>query len=382
LRGTKQSSIEKFAAYMSKIATLALAMTIRKQHMFSINKITRKNILNLTPYSSARNEFKGEASVSLNANENAFGSPLEQQEQYNRYPDPLQYKVKKRLSEIKGVPVRNIFLGNGSDEAIDILFRSFCNPGVDNVIIAPPTYDMYQVSANINDVEVRKVNLTHEYQLNLEGIAEAIDEHTKLIFICSPNNPTGNSINRDDIETLLANFNGLIVIDEAYINFSRQKTFIQELTEYANLVVLQTLSKAWGLAGLRIGMAFASEEIIEIMNKVKPPYNINEASQQLALKALQNVEQVNSWIKETLAQRDKLVLNLKNFDFVLDIYPSDANFILVKTTAPKPIYDFLVEKGIIVRDRSKVELCEGCLRITVGTPAENELLIKTLQQYK
>jgi len=382
LRGTKQSSIEKFAAYMSKIATLALAMTIRKQHMFSINKITRKNILNLTPYSSARNEFKGEASVSLNANENAFGSPLEQQEQYNRYPDPLQYKVKKRLSEIKGVPVRNIFLGNGSDEAIDILFRSFCNPGVDNVIIAPPTYDMYQVSANINDVEVRKVNLTHEYQLNLEGIAEAIDEHTKLIFICSPNNPTGNSINRDDIETLLANFNGLIVIDEAYINFSRQKTFIQELTEYANLVVLQTLSKAWGLAGLRIGMAFASEEIIEIMNKVKPPYNINEASQQLALKALQNVEQVNSWIKETLAQRDKLVLNLKNFDFVLDIYPSDANFILVKTTAPKPIYDFLVEKGIIVRDRSKVELCEGCLRITVGTPAENEVLIKTLQQYK
>ena len=382
MRGTKQSSIEKFAAYMSKIATLALAMTIRKQHMFSINKITRKNILNLTPYSSARNEFKGEASVSLNANENAFGSPLEQQEQYNRYPDPLQYKVKKRLSEIKGVPVRNIFLGNGSDEAIDILFRSFCNPGVDNVIIAPPTYDMYQVSANINDVEVRKVNLTHEYQLNLEGIAEAIDEHTKLIFICSPNNPTGNSINRDDIETLLANFNGLIVIDEAYINFSRQKTFIQELTEYANLVVLQTLSKAWGLAGLRIGMAFASEEIIEIMNKVKPPYNINEASQQLALKALQNVEQVNSWIKETLAQRDKLVLNLKNFDFVLDIYPSDANFILVKTTAPKPIYDFLVEKGIIVRDRSKVELCEGCLRITVGTPAENEVLIKTLQQYK
>jgi histidinol-phosphate aminotransferase len=381
LRGTKQSSIEKFAAYMSKIATLALAMTIRKQHMFSINKITRKNILNLTPYSSARDEFTGEASVYLDANENAYGSPLEQQ-QYNRYPDPLQYKVKKRLSEIKGVPVRNIFLGNGSDEAIDILFRSFCNPAVDNVIIVPPTYGMYEVSANINDVEARKVNLTEEYQLNLESIAEAIDEHTKLIFICSPNNPTGNSINRDDIETLLANFNGLIVIDEAYINFSRQKTFIQELTEYANLVVLQTLSKAWGLAGLRVGMAFASEEIIEIMNKVKPPYNINEASQELALKALENVAQVNGWIKEILEQRDKLVLSIKDFDFVLDIYPSDANFILVKTTGPKPIYDFLVEKGIIVRDRSKVELCEGCLRITVGTPAENEVLIKTLQQYK
>ena len=316
----------------------------------------------------------------LDANENAYGSPLDKQ--YNRYPDPLQYKVKKRLSEIKGVPPRNIFLGNGSDEAIDILFRSFCNPGVDNVILVPPTYGMYEVSANINDIEGRKVLLTNEYQLNLEGIAEAIDGHTKMIFICSPNNPTGNSINRDDIETLLANFNGLIVIDEAYINFSRQKTFIQELTEYANLVVLQTLSKAWGLAGLRVGMAFASEEIIEVMNKVKPPYNINEASQELALKALDNVSLVNVWIKEILEQRDRLVLNLKHFDFVLDIYPSDANFILVKTTEPKGIYKFLVERGIIVRDRSKIDLCEGSLRITVGTPDENDILLKTLQEFK
>src|ERR1700744_1264052 len=342
--------------------------------------LLRENIKNLTPYSSARDEFKGEASVYLDANENAFGSPLD--EPYNRYPDPLQYKVKKRLSEIKGVPVRNIFLGNGSDEAIDILFRSFCNPGVDNVIIVPPTYVMYEVSANINDVEARKVNLTEEYQLNLEGIAEAIDGHTKMIFICSPNNPTGNSINRDDIETLLANFSGLVVIDEAYINFSRQKTFIQELTEYANLVVLQTLSKAWGLAGLRIGMAFASEEIIEVMNKVKPPYNINEASQELALKALENVDQVNKWIRDILTQRDRLVLTLKDLDFILDIYPSDANFILVKTTEPKLIYNFLVERGIIVRDRSKVDLCEGCLRITVGTPTENDMLLENLQQYK
>ena len=348
--------------------------------MFSINNIIRKNIKNLTPYSSAREEFKGEASVYLDANENAFGSPLEQQ--YNRYPDPMQYKVKLRLSEIKGVPARNIFLGNGSDEAIDVLFRSFCNPGVDNVILVPPTYGMYEVSANINDVEITRVPLTEEYQLNMEGIAEAINEHTKMIFICSPNNPTGNSINRDDVETLLANFSGLVVVDEAYINFSRQKTFIQELTEYANLVVLQTLSKAWGLAGLRIGMAFASEEIIEVMNKVKPPYNINEASQELALKALQNVDQVNGWIKEILIQRDKLVLQLKDFDFVLDIYPSDANFILVKTTDPKKIYNFLVEQGIIVRDRSKVELCEGCLRITVGKPAENDVLLQTLQQFK
>lgn len=342
--------------------------------------LLRANIRNLVPYSSARDEYQGEASVFLDANENAFGSPLEQQ--FNRYPDPLQYQVKKRLSEIKGVPVPNIFLGNGSDEAIDILFRSFCNPGVDNVILVPPTYGMYKVSANINDVETRNVPLTEEYQLNLEGIAEAIDKNTKLIFICSPNNPTANSMNRTDVETLLANFGGIVVVDEAYINFSRQRSFIQELTEYANLVVLQTLSKAWGLAGLRIGMAFASEEIIEVMNKVKPPYNINDASQQLALQALENVDQVNSWIKETLVQRDKLVLGLKDFDFVVDIYPSDANFILVKTTDPKGIYNFLVQKGIIVRDRSKVELCEGCLRITVGTPEENSLLLQTLEDFK
>ena len=348
--------------------------------MFNINNILRENIKNLTPYSSARDEYQGEASVFLDANENAFGSPLEQQ--YNRYPDPLQYNVKKRLSEIKGVPVRNIFLGNGSDEAIDILFRSFCNPGVDNVILVPPTYGMYEVSANINDIETRKITLTEDFQLNLEGISEAIDKNTKLIFICSPNNRTGNSITRDDVETLLANFDGLVVVDEAYINFSRQKTFIQELTEYANLVVLQTLSKAWGLAGLRVGMAFASEEIIEVMNKVKPPYNINESSQQLAFQALANVDQVNEWIKETLLQRDKLVLNLKKFNFVVDIYPSDANFILVKTTDAKGIYNFLVEKGIIVRDRSKVELCQGSLRITVGTPNENDILINTLQNFK
>ncbi len=348
--------------------------------MFNLNNILRENIKNLTPYSSARDEFQGEASVYLDANENAFGSPLD--DQYNRYPDPLQYNVKKRLSEIKGVPIRNIFLGNGSDEAIDILFRSFCNPGVDNVILVPPTYGMYEVSANINDIQTKKVSLTEEFQLNLEGIAEAIDQNTKLIFICSPNNPTGNSINRDDVETLLNNFEGIVVVDEAYINFSRQKTFIQELTEYSNLVVLQTLSKAWGLAGLRVGMAFASEEIIEVMNKVKPPYNINESSQQLALKALANVEQVNGWIKETLLQRDKLVLALKELDFVLDIYPSDANFILVKTTDPKGIYNFLVQNGIIVRDRSKIDLCEGSLRITIGTPAENETLIDTLKKFK
>jgi len=347
--------------------------------MFNLNNIIRKNIKELVPYSSARDEFKGEASIFLDANENSYGSPLNRN--YNRYPDPLQWKIKKRLSEIKGVPPQNIFLGNGSDEAIDILFRAFCNPGIDNVITLPPTYGMYEVSANINDIEVRKVMLRPDYQLNMEGIAEAIDDHTKIIFICSPNNPSGNSIDRQDIETILANFNGLVVIDEAYINYSRQKTFIQELTEYSNLIVLQTLSKAWGLAGLRIGMAFASEEIIEVFNKVKPPYNINEASQELALEALQNVDQINNWIKETVAEREKLVAELSALPVVLKIYPSDANFILVKTTDPRAIYGHLVEKGIIVRDRSKVELCEGSLRITIGTPQENTELLNALKNF-
>jgi histidinol-phosphate aminotransferase len=250
------------------------------------------------------------------------------------------------------------------------------------VIIVPPTYGMYEVSANINDVQLKRVNLTADYQLNLEGIAEAIDKNTKLIFICSPNNPTGNSINRDDIETILANFEGIVIIDEAYINYSRQKSFIQELTEYANLVVLQTLSKAWGLAALRVGMAYASEEIIEVFNRVKPPYNINEASQKLALEALKNVKQVNDWIKEILKERDALVLALKNFDFVIDIYPSDANFILVKTVNADDIYQYLTQQGIIVRNRNKVELCEGCLRITVGTPEENQALINSLKNFK
>ncbi|MES2875589.1 MAG: histidinol-phosphate transaminase [Bacteroidota bacterium] len=347
--------------------------------MFNLQNILRKNIKDLVPYSSARDEFKGEASVYLDANENSFGSPLDVS--YNRYPDPLQIKVKQRLSEIKGVPGRNIFLGNGSDEAIDILFRAFCRPGVDNVITVPPTYGMYEVSANINDVEVRKIKLTPDFQLDMDGIAEAIDEKTKIIFICSPNNPTGNSINRTDIETILTNFQGLVVIDEAYINYSRQKTFIQELTEYSNLVVLQTLSKAWGLAGLRLGMAFASEEIIEVFNKVKPPYNINEASQQIALEALQNVEQINNWIRLTVSEREKMIEDLEKLDIIQKIYPSDANFILVKTVDAKGIYKHLVDNGIIVRDRSKVELCEASLRITVGTPEENNILISNLKNY-
>ncbi|MGJ1407567.1 histidinol-phosphate transaminase [Sphingobacterium siyangense] len=345
---------------------------------FNLNNLLRENIKKLVPYSSARDEFKGEASILIDANENPFGSPLNHD--YNRYPDPLQHQVKAKLSKIKGVPSEHIFLGNGSDEAIDILYRAFCTPGVDNVILVPPTYGMYEVSANINDVAFKKVNLTADYQLDLDGIANAIDAHTKLIFICSPNNPTGNSIRRQDIETILNNFQGLVVVDEAYINFSAVKSFTQELAEYPNLVVLQTLSKAWGLAALRLGMAFASKEIIAVYNKIKPPYNINQATQDIVLEALDQVDQVNDWIKETVAEREQLVRGLLELDYVQHITPSDANFILVKMEQPREVYDYLVQYGIIVRDRSKVELCEGCLRITVGTPAENQILLEKLNQ--
>jgi len=345
-----------------------------------INNLQRENIKNLRPYSTARDEYKGQAQVFLDANENSFGSPLDQN--YNRYPDPLQLDLKDAISKIKGVPIENTFLGNGSDEAIDLLFRAFCEPGKDNVIILPPTYGMYEVSANINNVEVRKVNLLPNYQLDLEGIAESIDSNTKMIFICSPNNPTGNSIIRTDIETVLANFEGLVVIDEAYINFSKQRTFIPELTEYGNLVILQTFSKAWGLAALRLGMAFAARTVIDILNKVKPPYNINQATQDLALKALENVEQVNEWIKITVAERDLLSKELLNLEIVKTVYPSDANFILVEVSDANGIYNYLVEQGIIIRDRSKVTLCEGCLRITIGTSSENEMLVNTLKSFQ
>jgi len=347
---------------------------------FNIQSILRENIKNLIPYSSARHEFKGKASVFLDANENAYGSPLDKD--YNRYPDPLQIELKEAISKIKGVPTSNTFLGNGSDEAIDILIRAFCRPGIDNILILPPTYGMYEVAANINDVEVRRVGLNENYQLDLETISEAIDKNTKIIFVCSPNNPTGNSIYREDIETLSANFNGLVVVDEAYINYSRQKSFIQELTEYGNLVVLQTLSKAWGLAGLRIGIAFASEEIIEVFNRIKPPYNINQSSQELALKGLQEIEKINRWIRETVTERDQLIKDLLKFSFVEKIYPSDANFILVKTLDAASVYNHLSAQEIIIRDRSKISFCEGCLRITIGTPAENQLLVESLKKYK
>jgi histidinol-phosphate aminotransferase len=346
---------------------------------FSLNLLLRDNIKKLVPYSSARDEFKGEASVLLDANENAFGSPYAKD--YNRYPDPLQHRVKEKLHRIKGVPVENIFLGNGSDEAIDILFRAFCEPGIDNVILVPPTYGMYEVSANINNVAYKKVNLTADYQLDLDGIAEAIDAYTKLIFICSPNNPTGNSIRRQDIETILVNFNGIVVVDEAYINFSKQPSFTMDLAEFPNLVVLQTLSKAWGLAALRLGMAFAGKEIIEVFNKIKPPYNINQATQDIVLEALEGVEIVNEWIKEVVEEREKLSVALQALPQVAHVTPSDANFILVKLEEPRALYNFLVGKGIIVRDRSKVELCEGCLRLTIGMPAENKTLLEEVKRF-
>ena len=346
---------------------------------FDLDKLVRDNIKRLVPYSSARHEFTGKASVFLDANENAFGSPLP--DKFNRYPDPLQWQLKFQLAKIKGVPAENIFIGNGSDEVIDLAYRIFCNPAQDNAIVCPPTYGMYEVSANINDVQVKKVNLTEDFQLDVEGILNAVDDNTKLLFICSPNNPTGNNMNRGDVELLLNNFPGIVIIDEAYINYSKQKTFIQELTEYPNLIVMQTLSKAWGLAALRLGLCYASMDIIELFNKVKPPYNVNEASQQLGLEALQDAATVNAWIMQVVEQKEILLKGIAELPFVKKIYHSDANFVLVKVDDANALYNYLSAKEVIVRNRSKDVHCENCLRITIGTPGENEVLINLLKSY-
>ena len=348
--------------------------------MFDLNKLLRENIRQLVPYSSARDDFRGEAQIFLDANENSLGSPLTKW--YNRYPDPHQWKVKEALGKIKGVAPAHIFLGNGSDECIDLLYRAFCVPGKDNVIINPPTYGMYEVSAQINDIEVRRALLLDDFQLDLVHLERLADENTKIIWICSPNNPTANSMHRQDIEIILNNFAGLVVIDEAYINFSRHRSFIQELTEYPNLVVLQTMSKAWGLAGLRLGMAFASEAIIEVYNKVKPPYNVNQATQELALAALGEVEQVNEMIRALVVMREHLARELGGLPLVRKVYPSDANFLLVQVDDARGLYNYLLGDGIVVRDRSKVELCGGCLRITVGTEKENAELMTALRRYQ
>jgi histidinol-phosphate aminotransferase len=347
--------------------------------MFSVETLVRPNIRSLKPYSSARDEFKGEANVFLDANENSIGSPL--LKWYNRYPDPMQWSIKEKIAVIKKVPKEQIFLGNGSDEAIDLLFRCFCEPGIDEVVICPPTYGMYEVSANINNAKINRVPLTENFQLDLEALEQVIKPNTKIIWICSPNNPTGNSIDREDIEIILNNFDGLVVIDEAYINFSRQKSWLADLNDYPNLVVLQTLSKAWGLAGIRMGMAFASTAIVGYMNKVKPPYNISQPVQELALKALDEIGQVNDMIVTLVNERQQMARLLSEMKKVEQVYPSDANFLLVKFNDAASLYAYLVADGIVVRDRSNVEKCAGCLRITIGTPTENEKLIQAITKF-
>lgn len=347
---------------------------------FDLNKLVRQNIRDLKPYSSARSEYSGSAQVFLDANENSFGSPLTKW--YNRYPDPLQWDLKKKIGAIKNIAPEQILLGNGSDECIDLLIRAFCHPRHDEIIICPPTYGMYEVYAHINDVAVKEVPLLPGYQLDMEGLEAAIEANTKLIFFCSPNNPTGNSLHREDIEIVLNNFDGLVVVDEAYINYSRQRSFLPELKDYPNLVVMQTFSKAWGLAALRLGMNFGSIELINILNSIKPPYNINGATQELALKALDGLEDVNAMIRDTVAERDNLSKELLALPIVEQVYPSDANFLLTKMEDATAVYDYLKTKGIIVRNRSGVKLCEDCLRITVGTPEQDRQLITALKQYK
>jgi histidinol-phosphate aminotransferase len=349
---------------------------------FDLKKIIRPHLLQLKPYSSARDEFKGQADVYLDANENSYGSVLQGDVSYNRYPDPLQLKLKEEIGKIKGCEPSQIFLGNGSDEPIDLLVRIFCEPKVDSIIQMPPTYGMYQVSADTNDVAVVNVPLSSEFQLRKQEILDTLSPTTKLVFFCSPNNPSGNSLNRKDMLEVIKNAPGLVVVDEAYIDFSSEPSFVNELPKYPNLVVLQTFSKAWGLAGIRLGMAFASPEIIAMMNKVKYPYNINVLTQQSAMKAVQRVVKKENLVLRILKERKTLIEYLKEAKYVEKIYPTDANFVLVKTSKGKEIYDGLVKKGIIVRDRSKVMLCEGCLRITVGTEVENLALLRAWNELK
>ncbi len=333
----------------------------------NIERLIRNNIKGLYPYSSARHEFAGAASVFLDANENPFDTG------YNRYPDPLQCKLKEKIAGMKKILAANIFLGNGSDEAIDLLIRIFCEPGLDRIMVCPPTYGIYETAAAINDVRIIKIPLDVNFQLDTEAIKNAADDFIKLLFICSPNNPTGNSVKRSDLEIILKNFKGIVIIDEAYIDYSRQTSFINDLPTFPNLVVLQTLSKAWGLAGLRLGMAFASAEIINYLNKIKYPYNINAATQKLVVDALDNEHSINAWTKQIIGQRKWLREHLAALPFVIKVYPSDANFLFVRTDNADIIHSHLLSKGIIVRKR------EGCLRITVGTPTENDKLIKELK---
>lgn len=349
-------------------------MSAKKRNSIDINSLVRKNVLAMKPYSSARDEFQGEAEVFLDANENPYPSP------YNRYPDPLQWAVKRKIAEIKGIDSRQIFLGNGSDEPIDLIIRAFCEPNQDSIMITEPTYGMYKVCAEVNAVNVQQVLLTPDFDLDLEAIPNTFDATTKVIFLCSPNNPTGNLLSRDKIVEVLKRFYGLVVIDEAYIDFTKSKSFTHELKKYPNLVVLQTFSKAWGLAGLRLGMCFASEDIISILNKIKYPYNVNIRTQELALDALENAYRKDIWVDEILSERTKLAEELKGLGIVEKVFPSDANFLLVRVKDALHTYQYLMNNRIIVRDRSRVNLCYNCLRITVGTPEENKKLIEALKQ--
>ena len=342
--------------------------------MTELNKLVRQSVLKMKPYSSARDEYQGEASIFLDANENPFNTP------YNRYPDPLQWAVKEKIGQLKGVRKENILLGNGSDEPIDLLIRAFCDPGKDAITSISPSYGMYEVSAEVNNVEFRKVKLTPAFELDAEELLRAAGEDSKLIFLCSPNNPTGNNLSRKEIHKVLANFHGLVVVDEAYIDFSSAPSYIGELSKYPNLVVLQTFSKAWGAAAIRLGMAFASPEVIGLLNKIKYPYNINQLTQEFALRLLLDENKMKEQLVLLLEGRTLLERRLRELPCVKTIYPSDANFILVRVTDATGIYNRLVEKGIIVRNRTNVALCEGCLRITVGTKEENNQLLNELEK--
>lgn len=339
-----------------------------------LNNLLRENIRNLKPYSSARDEYTGEAMVFLDANENPFNQP------YNRYPDPLQREVKEKIAEIKTCNSEQIFLGNGSDEPIDLLFRAFCEPAVDNVVTIDPTYGMYQVSADINNVEVRKVLLNEDYSFSADELLQKVDDKTKLIFLCSPNNPTGNLLEKNEVHKVAEKFEGLVIIDEAYIDFAPGASFLSELNKYENLIILQTFSKAWGMAGIRLGMAFASKEIITVLNRIKYPYNINMLTQEKAMELILKESEKNKWVEILIEERGKIAKELNELPFVQNIYPSEANFILVKMYDARGVYDYLVENGIIVRDRSKVVLCDDSLRITIGSTEENEMLMEKLKE--
>lgn len=344
--------------------------------IFNIQALIRDNIIKLEPYSSARDEYSGSASVFLDANENPHNKPL------NRYPDPHQKELKTKISGIKGIPVDSIFLGNGSDEGIDLLFRLFCEPGRDNVITVDPTYGMYGVCAQINDVKRKSVLLREDFSLDPDAVIQAVDAFTKMIFLCSPNNPTSNALNREAMIKILDQKNCLVVVDEAYLDFSDEAGMLSLLPEYGNLVILQTLSKAWGLAGIRLGMVFARPELITYLSGIKYPYNISTLTIQAALSQLSDKQSYNSWIKTILKEREILAGLLRSFSFVKKVYPSDANFLLIKVNHPGAIYEFLMQRGIIVRDRSSVILCEDCLRITIGTESENRVLSEVLSEYE